>query len=160
MFILPSADGFSAVAQVLVIVGALLGPGQNPKEMVSVKQKVEALSQLAQTGDLRWCEDVINAILEKKGEAVKELKVYQESRDQLHEGIARDLKWLQNNTTADANSKTLKQKDIDSKARGLEVIRFHEERLDKLIAGREREEQTFTLLCEVIKSNRRASKAP
>jgi hypothetical protein len=159
MFILPSLDGFSTVMQILFFVGALVGPDQNAKEMVSLQRKLDALTQLAQKGDTRQCDDVIDTIRKKKTETGDELKLYLKARKELHDGVARDLKWLQNNGAADPNIKIIKQEDIAAKAAMLEVIRFHETRLDKLIAGREQEEQAFALLCEAIKLNRRASKA-
>jgi hypothetical protein len=159
MFILPSFDGWSAVMQILIFVGAFVGPEQNPKEMVSLQRKLDALTQLAQTGDTRRCDDVIDTIRKKKTEAGDTLKLYLKARKELHDGVARDLKWLQNNGAADPNIKITKQEDIAAKVAMLEVIRFHETRLDKLIAGREQEEQAFVLLCDVIKAKRSASKA-
>jgi hypothetical protein len=159
MFILASFDGWSAMMQILIVVGAFVGPDQNAKEMVSLQRKLDALTQLARTGDTRQCDDVIDTIRKKKTEAGDELKLYLKARKEVQDGMALDLKWLQNNGAGDPNTKLVKQENIAADASMLEVIRFHETRLDKLLAGREQEEQAFALLCEAIKLNRRASKA-
>jgi hypothetical protein len=160
MFISPSFDVFSTVGQIILFIAAFVGPEQNPKEMVALERKLDALNHLAETGDSRQCDDVIGSIRKKKKEAEDTLKIYVKSRKELQDGIASNLKWLQNNAGADPNIRKTKQQDIDAYAAMLEIGRFHETRLDTLIAGRDREEQAFALLCDAIKAKRHPSKAP
>src|ERR1700722_313795 len=107
MFTLPGFDGLSTVTKILILVGAFVGPERNAKEMVPVERKFDALSNLARTGDSRRCDEVIDAIRKRKTEASDTLKVYEKSRDQLRDGIVRDLKWLKDNVAADQNIRTV-----------------------------------------------------
>jgi hypothetical protein len=122
----------------------------------SWREKVEALSQLAVTGETRLSETVLATISAKKKGAEEKLALQLRAKKGIEAAIANDYENLQGAGSMAPRVMERIKRHQDT----LEIIKHQEARLGKVIPGRIREERAFALLVRLIQAVQALQKQP
>ncbi len=145
------------VTFIVSFLSSFAGPERNPAQAIAWQNKVQALNHMLQTGNTRDCEKILVFIYTKKADSEDLLQGHRKAKIEIEEGIRNDEVTLQ---SAPWGFRAVTQSSINTRKGTLAIIRDEEIRLNKLIAGRVREERAFTLLYQMAKAARRPQKGP
>ncbi len=156
-----SLDLVSMLSRLALFASAFFGPlpQGNPDHVIPVEQKVSALVRLARTGNGQACDKIVAAIREKKAESKDTLKGHLETKQAIQVGLF-DLVAIANRTKPEDVGYKTRFLAVDSALRNLDAIKSDEVRLNKLIAERMLEEQTFAEVSQRIMALRSKRKQP
>jgi hypothetical protein len=115
-----AANGSALLSELLVFLGAFLGPAGSPPQTIPAHKKVTALCRFAQTGNHRDCQKVLTNIRKKKVWAESSLKGLRKTRPEIEAGIRNAENRLRGAAAQAPNVRS----EIDALQRTLSVIDF------------------------------------
>jgi hypothetical protein len=146
-------DFFGALGKVVLLLAAFMGPKTNADDEVPMKEKVDALKCLADTGNVRDCESVLADIRKKKKKGEESLQRYLEDQQAYEDGVKRELKALDDPKTQPV-TKLVSQKVLTIYYHNIRTTNMLGDLQRTQIEGRQQEENAFMLFYEAIKARR------